>query len=382
MRYKRIIRTPWGKKLKIRISVLLLVLLNVAKAIEAADTPSPELEQCFVCQKPGEKRCTKCWVARYCGKNCQTKDWPNHKAWCKQLPLFKAPISTKNLDFTKQFSSEEIWKTYWNLYQQGKQKTAEIGLTNLEMHSYFDGLTVRNPVAPTLLFYGLECLKTQVENIKTIRTILFPGIGYISPLELAAFNKAFETPTIYGFDVDALMLEATKSENKTIAQNIFKADGTNANTWARYQEKNIDAVLFMHPLFTMTFDHEHFHLINDGKKMLENCARNFPNKQVIIITKSGTEAQIIMRAMKNLNFQNIQLIDNIKHAFPCVSIFVQLSKMLVNNMMFRDKYIELTENRADDLVKMWSIYQNDEEINNSGEFRYHFFIVAMSPDKN
>jgi hypothetical protein len=77
----------------------------------------------------------------------------------------------------------------------------------------------------------------------------------------------------------------------------------------------LEEFLFMHPLFTRTSDQEHFQLTNDGKKMLENCARNFPNKQVIIITKSGMEAHIIMGAMNILNFQNIQLIDNIKHYF-------------------------------------------------------------------
>ncbi len=203
-------------------------------------------------------------------------------------------------------------------------------------------------------------------------------------MELAAFNKAFETTTIYGFDFDALMLEATKSENKTIAQNIFKADGTHANTWARYQDKNIDTVIFMHPLFTGTYDQEHFQLIDDGKKMLENCASNFPNKQVIIITKSGMEAQVIMNAMKVLNFQNIQFIDNIKHAFPCMSIFAQLSKIHLLNMIsghIRHR-INLTDNPADKLVEMWNTYQNNEEINNFGEFRYHFFIVATSPDKD
>lgn len=324
-----------GSKLRTRICVLVFGILNVAQTIEAADTHS------------------------------------------------KA-IATKNLDFTKQFSPEEIWRTYWELYQRCTQETAEKDLTNLEKDSYLDGLAVRNPIAPTLLFHGLEFLKTQVENIKTIRTILFPGIGYLSPLELAAFNEAFKTPTIYGFDVDDLTLEATKSENKTMAQNIFKGDGTNANTWAWYQDKNIDTVIFMHPLFIEDNCYKHSFLSNDGQKMLKNCAWKFPNKKVVIITKSRQEAQIITDAMKGLNFENIQFIDNVKYAFPCVSMFENLFKLHVFNMLsgYKHHSIELTENSADDLVQMWNAYQDNKNMDMVGEFRYHFFIVATSPDKD
>lgn len=31
------------------------------------------------------KKCIRCKLARYCDKNCQIKDWPNHKLICKKL---------------------------------------------------------------------------------------------------------------------------------------------------------------------------------------------------------------------------------------------------------------------------------------------------------
>lgn len=41
---------------------------------------------CFACGKTAAeaapqdlKRCSKCKQARYCGANCQRKDWPRHK---------------------------------------------------------------------------------------------------------------------------------------------------------------------------------------------------------------------------------------------------------------------------------------------------------------
>ena len=53
-------------------------------------------EFCGVCKQSKQdlpadqntKRCTKCKVARYCSRECQIKDLPNHKADCKNVAHF------------------------------------------------------------------------------------------------------------------------------------------------------------------------------------------------------------------------------------------------------------------------------------------------------
>lgn len=42
---------------------------------------------CAWCDKKVMKKkyCTICRVAMYCGKTCQTKDWPKHKKVCKKI---------------------------------------------------------------------------------------------------------------------------------------------------------------------------------------------------------------------------------------------------------------------------------------------------------
>ena len=44
-----------------------------------------EQKKCNYCGKKSDelKKCTRCWKTRYCGKECQTKDWKEHKIICK-----------------------------------------------------------------------------------------------------------------------------------------------------------------------------------------------------------------------------------------------------------------------------------------------------------
>ena len=46
-----------------------------------------ELNVCDHCGKNGaEKRCGRCWTARYCGENCQREAWLTHKTACRRRP--------------------------------------------------------------------------------------------------------------------------------------------------------------------------------------------------------------------------------------------------------------------------------------------------------
>ncbi len=58
--------------------------------------------KCVICGNPKAKRCSQCLNAWYCGKLCQKKDWPNHKASC----IFKGIVVIDDIEQTK----EEIYK--------------------------------------------------------------------------------------------------------------------------------------------------------------------------------------------------------------------------------------------------------------------------------
>ena len=50
------------------------------------ETSVAELQEaCSVCSKKGSKKCSNCKLQFYCSKQCQKKDWKNHKAICKEV---------------------------------------------------------------------------------------------------------------------------------------------------------------------------------------------------------------------------------------------------------------------------------------------------------
>ena len=50
-------------------------------------TAQSEAKLCYCCKKPKTnlKKCSNCFTAQYCGKNCQRSDWKNHKGICDRL---------------------------------------------------------------------------------------------------------------------------------------------------------------------------------------------------------------------------------------------------------------------------------------------------------
>ena len=48
---------------------------------------------CFAgCGEIGTLRCSRCLVALYCGKICQTNAWPQHKGPCKEVVKARAAV--------------------------------------------------------------------------------------------------------------------------------------------------------------------------------------------------------------------------------------------------------------------------------------------------
>ncbi|XP_011159606.2 zinc finger MYND domain-containing protein 10 [Solenopsis invicta] len=54
-----------------------------------------EAKKCLVCQEASKKRCSKCKEAWYCSRECQVKDWENHKNICN---IISTKNSTDNTD--------------------------------------------------------------------------------------------------------------------------------------------------------------------------------------------------------------------------------------------------------------------------------------------
>lgn len=48
-----------------------------------------DVKKCFLCKNTARKRCSKCKEAWYCERECQVKDWENHKDFCAKIERFK-----------------------------------------------------------------------------------------------------------------------------------------------------------------------------------------------------------------------------------------------------------------------------------------------------
>lgn len=87
---------------------------------------------CIVCDKPSSKICSGCKIIKYCSKECQLQNWPQHKSFCKQSNLesnqqeikpFQNPllewakahaIAYNKDELNKIFSSEDQWPNQIN----------------------------------------------------------------------------------------------------------------------------------------------------------------------------------------------------------------------------------------------------------------------------
>jgi hypothetical protein len=67
--------------------------------VKGSDPVNPICGSCYVCKKAPESKllkCNRCKLMRYCGAECQKKDWGRHKAVCK---LVEKVEPNKNVPF-------------------------------------------------------------------------------------------------------------------------------------------------------------------------------------------------------------------------------------------------------------------------------------------
>ncbi len=75
-------------------------------------TARSEAKLCYCCKRPemNLRKCTNCYTAQYCGKQCQKSDWENHKEVCDRLlsdasivlNYVREPIMTVHLPLNEQ----------------------------------------------------------------------------------------------------------------------------------------------------------------------------------------------------------------------------------------------------------------------------------------
>ena len=110
------------------------------------------INNCTVCreQKDGNKRCSGCYMVFYCGRDCQAKDWDNHKDKCKiiqkEYKLWYISYTIGDLlklgEQTYKFTNKWIFFILFPLYSYCKLHCKFLALnSNLQILLYFASLT-------------------------------------------------------------------------------------------------------------------------------------------------------------------------------------------------------------------------------------------------
>ena len=99
---------PFDRDLKILFAT---ARRNKSKAMKevAMDEAGGSLKKCEVCGALNARRCTSCFLTRYCGRECQKVDWPQHKIRCKEVRRQFVPVT-----LVQPFDGAEFQNVSWN----------------------------------------------------------------------------------------------------------------------------------------------------------------------------------------------------------------------------------------------------------------------------
>ena len=64
--------------------------------------------KCTQCGQPAQKRCSQCKLEWYCSRQCQLKNWKNHKTLCNIISNANANTSHKSQQPQQQISSQNV----------------------------------------------------------------------------------------------------------------------------------------------------------------------------------------------------------------------------------------------------------------------------------
>lgn len=121
---------------------------------------------CTLCNKnPAHDRCKACKFTRYCSKDCQTKDWKDHKLICRLAASF---FNNPNAKYDQ--------KDYRNRFQE------------------YDGSTPNRNIREAI-FIHLAYLKASLD--------------FFNKPEIAYFHINAESPTANRFTIERIDLDST-----------------------------------------------------------------------------------------------------------------------------------------------------------------------------
>jgi len=177
-------------KKKISIHALKCDVVKLGAPGVARESTKYEWFTCFHCKANERdvppilflKKCVKCKVARYCVVNCQRKDWPDHKKWCKDVVSYRSSIvdleasklrrkaadlsisETKESDETSKVS-EESNETARDLpKKEGKKSKGKCCLYCHKVKSA--GHPIRQCICKAVRYCSQECHEKDWENHK------------------------------------------------------------------------------------------------------------------------------------------------------------------------------------------------------------------------
>ena len=118
--------------------------------------------KCSHCGEPATNKCLGCGIHVYCGKDCQTLDWPTHKAICKELCLQNAveravdTIQKVYLDFRENTFDNliikvEVQKDQLILYYGESRKKPKGGFFAAFPNHLIEDRSVKNAALCTLM---------------------------------------------------------------------------------------------------------------------------------------------------------------------------------------------------------------------------------------